>query len=260
MPRVLITAFAMLVGLASLGGASIAHAREGEWISTRSGTLLVTAADTRGECRVELAGRTVKRFDCSFAYAPSVLGHMPPGSAGPDEIVVLQESPMGNACNGGPLHVLAIDGKGGTRWASPIDFCGGADPRVNSDGQAVHIVLPASGELPAEHWVYADGMLREQVAETVSIAGVSKWSVARIIALNAGDSGCYVTLENARGRTAEELGDFELCEQHALLGKQARLRYTVTQVLSARCQGNMDCPYRDEVVIIERAVPLAGHG
>ncbi|MCB1745354.1 MAG: hypothetical protein KDK91_33610 [Gammaproteobacteria bacterium] len=70
---------------------------------------------------MDLVGGTVEPLDCISTEALGVLGHMPPDSAGSTVVVVLQASLMGNAC------------EGEARWASPIDFTGGADPGVDQE-------------------------------------------------------------------------------------------------------------------------------
>jgi hypothetical protein len=71
-----------------------------------------------------------------------------------------------------------------------------------------------------------------------------------IKALNPGDTACYITLENARGKRSEEMASFELCERPKLVGQRVLLKRKAEKVMAASCQGNMDCKKTQTVNLI----------
>jgi hypothetical protein len=150
---------AVIVALAVACAAAPDPART---LKTAAGELRVGASDAAGQCPVALAGKTLKAFDCRTSYPPRILGHFKAGFGRFQEVVVLQEQPMGNACNGGPLHVLAIRAGAG-ELAGPVDFCGGSDPVLEQDGTSLIVKFPGGspnrGEVSVldEVWRWDDG-------------------------------------------------------------------------------------------------------
>lgn len=71
-----------------------------------------------------------------------------------------------------------------------------------------------------------------------------------IKALNPGDTACYMTVENARGKRSEEMASFELCERPKLVGQRVFLKRKAEKVMAASCQGNMDCKKTQTVNLI----------
>jgi hypothetical protein len=74
--------------------------------------------------------------------------------------------------------------------------------------------------------------------------------VMLIKALNPGDTACYMTVENARGKRSEEMASFELCERPKLVGQRVVLKRKAEKVMAASCQGNMDCKKTQTVNLI----------
>lgn len=77
--------------------------------------------------------------------------------------------------------------------------------------------------------------------------------VVRIKSLTQGDTACYVTLENARGKRSEEMASFELCEQTRLIGQRVRLKRERSAVMAASCQGDPECRKTQTVNLIVKA-------
>lgn len=116
-------------------------------------------------CEIKLNGKLIQHWDCEFAYDPRLLGHFK-GQLGPlAEVIVLQELPMGNACNGGSLHFIGITPKKQLKLSAPMDFCGGKDPVLKRQDQGLLITLPGGpdnhgeGLIPTERWRYHNGKL-----------------------------------------------------------------------------------------------------
>jgi uncharacterized protein YecT (DUF1311 family) len=73
----------------------------------------------------------------------------------------------------------------------------------------------------------------------------------------AGDRACYVVFTDDEGRSHEEMADFAICEQTALLGKRVRFEWDIASVQAASCQGNPDCRDSETVALIRSATPEA---
>lgn len=146
-----------------------------ERLTTGAGEL--TLAEEEGGAApvytVRVAGDLVRRFDAGdeedelAAFPlPSVLARFDPGVPPFDEVVLLQQQMMSNACNGGPLWFLGLRRDGSWSVSSPIDFCGGADPVVSREGERIRIDIPGGpanrgeGTVPGETWVYEEGEVR----------------------------------------------------------------------------------------------------
>ncbi len=134
---------------------------------TSAGIFEISPKGGDGNCKALLSGKLVKSFECVYSYTPNVIAHYTNGIGKLADVVVIQESPMGNACNGGPLHVLGIDKSGAFKITDPIDFCGGRDPVIEKRGTKVRITFPAgppnrgSGYIPSVVWEYSEGVLNE---------------------------------------------------------------------------------------------------
>ena len=95
----------------------------------------------------------------------------------------------------------------------------------------------------------------------VMIWGLGSWQgaahaadpVMRIKSLTQGDTACYITLENARGKRSEEMASFELCEKTKLIGQQVRLKRERGAVMAASCQGDPECKKTQTVNLIVKA-------
>jgi hypothetical protein len=95
----------------------------------------------------------------------------------------------------------------------------------------------------------------------VMILGLGSWQghalaadpVMRIKSLTPGDTACYITLEDARGKRSEEMADFELCEKTKLIGQRVRLKRERSAVMAASCQGDPECKKTQTVNLIVKA-------
>ena len=152
----------MLVGL-SLLFSPAAYAEQSS-IASVAGPLQLEHAEGSTECLLQLAQTPLLTIDCEAAYLPTVIGNFTGSFAGMQQILVLQESPMGNACNGGTLHIMAL-GRDKRYRLEEIEFCGGKDPVLQKQGDTILITLPGGplnhgpGIRPTERWAYRNGRL-----------------------------------------------------------------------------------------------------
>ncbi len=93
--------------------------------------------------------------------------------------------------------------------------------------------------------------------DTVKIGTETKRATGTIVAMQAGDIACYLTLRDDRGARFEEMADFEICERGTLLNKRVALTYALQNVMSPECQGDPACKKTRRVAIVSAAKPMA---
>lgn len=81
----------------------------------------------------------------------------------------------------------------------------------------------------------------------------AKKTTGTIIAMEAGDIACYLTMHDDAGARFRELAEFEICEQRGLLNKRVALTYKQGRVQSDECQGNPDCSKSRTVMLVVAA-------
>lgn len=140
-------------------------------IGTVSGVLEIAPLDSRDTDVhvVRLDGRELLRTGGDGVFAdfplPRVLARFR-GPAPFDEVLVLQQRMYGNACSGGPLWLLALRSGRMPVLSPAIDHCGGGEPGLDADAEALRITLPgapatdAQGAVATERWEFRDGTLR----------------------------------------------------------------------------------------------------
>ena len=93
--------------------------------------------------------------------------------------------------------------------------------------------------------------------DTVKVGQEIKRTAGTITAMNAGDVACYLTLRDDKGARFEEMADFEICQQRALLNKRVALSYRPQSVMSPDCQGDPACKKTRTVALVVGAKPIA---
>lgn len=93
--------------------------------------------------------------------------------------------------------------------------------------------------------------------DTVKVGQDTKRAFGTITSLNAGDTACYLILNDDRGVAFQEMARFEICEQRALLGKRVALTYVRQTVTSPDCQGDPACKKTRIVALVDAARPVA---
>lgn len=94
--------------------------------------------------------------------------------------------------------------------------------------------------------------------DTVKVGQETKRAAGTLTAMNAGDIACYLTLRDDKGARFEEMADFEICQQRALLNKRVALTYRPQSVMSPDCQGDPACKKTRTVALVISAKPIAG--
>lgn len=90
--------------------------------------------------------------------------------------------------------------------------------------------------------------------DRVEIDGQSKPAYGRLLALEAGDIACYLSLRGDDGAEFQEMASFEICEGgEELIGSRLVLRYELQSVQSAECQGDPECQLSDLVPLVVSA-------
>lgn len=94
---------------------------------------------------------------------------------------------------------------------------------------------------------------------TVKVGKDTKITRGTVTKLEAGDVACYVTLKDESGKTVEEKGNFEVCDDAKYKGKKVELSWTLAKLMSPDCQGDTSCTKTITVPLIS-AMKVAGAG
>ena len=135
--------------------------------NTVAGEFKYSLNETTSVCNIELNNNSILKFKCDYDYLPKIAGHFKGKIGTFSELIVLQERPMGNACNGGPLHIIGLRENKSFHISGPLDFCGGKSPIIKQTGEIITITFPGGppnrgeGIIPTENWTYRDGHLKK---------------------------------------------------------------------------------------------------
>lgn len=144
---------------------STAHAEE-KRLSTVAGEVKYAFNEKTSECIFLLNDKPIHKIGCDAAFLPEVISNFQGELSSIDQLIVVQERPMGNACNGGPLHFIGLRKDQSYSVSSPLDFCGGKDPVLKRKGMDVFITFPGGptnrgiGKIPTERWLYRDNQVK----------------------------------------------------------------------------------------------------
>lgn len=117
----------------------------------------INAYSENNTCSIKINNELVDSYKCEFYRAPSVLSYSYLYEAS-KQIIVFIDSPMGNTCDGGPLHVFSKTEHEKFKHLKTIDFCGGHYPSITSGPETFKINIPSiavdgtSKKIPAEIW------------------------------------------------------------------------------------------------------------
>ena len=117
----------------------------------------VSTSVEKGVCSIKIDEVVIDNYKCEYYYAPSVLSYSYLYEAD-KQILVFIDRPMGNACDGGPLHVFIKEGNEKFKSLKIIDFCGCHYPSITSGPENFKISIPlipidgTSKKIPAETW------------------------------------------------------------------------------------------------------------
>lgn len=161
--------------------ASVAHAQApvpsvfDDDLKTIAGELKIVTLKESCKFNVTLDGKVILSTDCddernvwSSMPIPSIHTYYKSQGVRPfDEVVLLQMSMLGNACDGGPLLFLGLKRDQTFSLSERIDFCGGSPPVVSWSESRVRVLLPGgppnrgTGYIPAETWDYENGLVKQ---------------------------------------------------------------------------------------------------
>ncbi|MHA1062828.1 hypothetical protein ACR9GP_02785 [Enterobacter ludwigii] len=124
----------------------------------------INTSSEKNTCSIKINGELVDSYKCEFYRAPSVLSYSYLYEAS-KQIIVFIDSPMGNACDGGPLHVFSKSENEKFKHLKAIDFCGGHYPSITSGPETFIIKIPSFSidgtdkKIPAETWELKNDVL-----------------------------------------------------------------------------------------------------
>lgn len=117
----------------------------------------VNTSVDKGICSIKIDGDTIDNYKCDYSRAPSILNYSYLYEADKQMLVII-DSPIGNACDGGPLHIYSKTEDGKFKPLKTIDFCGGHYPSITSGPETFIIKIPSisidgtNKKIPAETW------------------------------------------------------------------------------------------------------------
>jgi hypothetical protein len=138
-------------------------------VSTVAGVL--TIVEPPG-CGIMLGARAILVPGCQESI--EAVKHFANGLMPFDEVVVLQEVSMGNACNGGPIWFLGLRRDGTFELSKPLDFCGGKDAVIRPEPGRITVFIPGgtpnrpvnpTDYIPSETWAFQQGQLAQLSGE-----------------------------------------------------------------------------------------------
>ena len=84
------------------------------------------------------------------------------------------------------------------------------------------------------------------LAGFVKIGTEFKPAVGRVVDVEKGDNGCYVTILDVKEREFVEVGEYALCTQKPpIKGKKVEIEYRLESMQAASCNGNPKCTKRE---------------
>lgn len=118
----------------------------------------------KGTCEIQINGVLATKYECKDLNAPSLIisSYLYESN---EYVYIFIDNPMGNACNGGPIHVISQNEDGLIKSQKIIDFCGGHYPTVITEPKKLSIYIPSikvegtSKKIPGEKWVFENGVL-----------------------------------------------------------------------------------------------------
>ncbi|WP_414149593.1 hypothetical protein ACMGG3_03795 [Enterobacter sp. BNK-18] len=117
----------------------------------------INTSSENNTCSIKINDELVDGYKCEFYRAPSVWSHSYLYEAS-KQIIIFIDSPMGNACDGGPLHVFSKTDDEKFKHLKTIDFCGGHYPSITSGPETFIIKVPSISidgtdkKIPTEIW------------------------------------------------------------------------------------------------------------
>lgn len=127
-------------------------------------SLNISTRMDKNVCSIIIDGAVAEHFKCEYSHAASFLSYSNLYELD-KKILVFIERPMGNACDGGPLHILSKTEDKEYKPLKVIDFCGGHYPLITSGPGKFTIYIPSieidgtTKTIPEETWELKEGAL-----------------------------------------------------------------------------------------------------
>lgn len=96
-------------------------------------TFSVSTNAKNDQCSITINDKIIYQRECEYEYEPRLIFYAPLGNW--NEVWVFQDTPMGNACDGGDLRIFERESGSNTiHYRGEIDFCGGPNPNFTLKG------------------------------------------------------------------------------------------------------------------------------
>ncbi|MCX2717398.1 hypothetical protein OQH61_06590 [Helicobacter sp. MIT 21-1697] len=108
--------------------------------------LMTISTDAKdNQCSISINNKIIYQRTCEFEYNPSLIFYARLQNW--NDVWVFQDTPMGNACDGGILRIFERkNGEKEISYRGEIDFCGGPNPSFELKGNTLKIIDEYSGK------------------------------------------------------------------------------------------------------------------
>lgn len=135
-------------------------------VNTKAGKIRVESTEGTLGCSIKL-NKKVILYDDVCDFSPQILKHYKNPVTPFSEVLVFQDSMLGNACDGTNVFILGIKENGNYTISDPIEYCGGPKPIVAISSGRVTITLPkfisrGNDRIAKEIWIYEKEKLIKQ--------------------------------------------------------------------------------------------------
>lgn len=124
---------------------------EGEYVSSniqnniKADKLSVSTDVKNNQCNIAIDENIIYQRKCEFEYEPRLVFYALLGNW--NEVWIFQDTPMGNACDGGNLRIFEQEyGENGIHYRGEIDFCGGPNPAFMLKRDEIIITNESNGK------------------------------------------------------------------------------------------------------------------
>ncbi|MGR7525739.1 hypothetical protein [Klebsiella aerogenes] len=126
----------------------------------------ISSSVENGKCSIKVNDKVIDTYKCEYTRPPSLLSYSYLYELD-ERLLVFIDQPMGNACDGGPLHIIRKKEDGDYKPLGTIDFCGGHYPEVISGPKTFSINIPSipvegtDKTIPSEKWVLSGDHIKK---------------------------------------------------------------------------------------------------
>jgi len=124
----------------------------------------IESKSEKGICQIKINNSELIKYNCPNSGSPTLLLYSNLHSSN-NNVLVFIDTPWGNACDGGPIHIISQGDNGIYKLQKAIDFCGGHYPTITSGPEGLIIKIPSlniegtNKKIPPEKWIFKNDFL-----------------------------------------------------------------------------------------------------